>query len=325
MASYADITQTLVDTARSREDLLPIRAEECRSLLQFQPPKHPVCLLFHGFTAAPFQWQAAAESLFQAGYNIVAPRLPGHAQAGTWWQGNPPPLPTQVEDYERFALAWIQQAQAISDRVIVAGLGAGATLAAWLALEQVHAIDRAILIDPYLGQSRQVVDLFVRSIASYCEWLEPEPPVYPTGYSGFALRTLQPLLQMGETVMQQVQQVPIAPVFLISSGLGDDETRQCFDFAVRSQPRSWYCRFEQLDELPHKMLTLADSDNYQTLLAAIVRSFNESELTGSELQGIVDRTRQGETVAKAIGSLNLGDRASGQLAALFTPKSTSRK
>ncbi|NEQ25860.1 MAG: alpha/beta fold hydrolase [Microcoleus sp. SIO2G3] len=311
--------------ARSREDLLPIRAEECRSLLRFQPPQHPVCLLFHGFTAAPFQWQAAAESLFQAGYNILAPRLPGHAQAGTWWRDNPPPLPTQVQDYERFAAAWLQQAQALSDRVIVAGIGAGATLAAWLALEQVQSVDRAILIDPYLGQSRQVVDLFVRSIDSYCEWLEPEPPVQPTGYSGFALPALQPLLNLGETVIDRVQQLPIAPVFLISSGMGDSETRSFFDLAVRSQPRSWYYRFDQLDELPHQMLTVADSQRYQDLLAAIVRSFNESDLTGSELQGIVDRTSQGETVARAAASLNLGDRASAQLAALFTPKANSRK
>jgi len=325
MASYADMTATLLDTARSREDILPIRADQCRSILQFQPPQHPVCLLFHGFTAAPFQWQAVAEPLFQAGYSILAPRLPGHAHAGTWWRDNPPPLPTQVQDYQRFALAWLQQAQALSNRVIVAGLGAGATLAAWLALEQVQAVDRAILIDPYLSQSQQVVDLFVRTVDSYCEWLEPQPPAYPTGYGGFALPALQALLEIGQDVMQRIQQVPIAPVFLVSSGVGDSEARSFFDLALRSQPRAWYHRFDQLDDLPHQMLTVTDSRRYQELLAAIVRGFNESDLTGTELQAIAQRAAQGETVDRAIGSLNLNGRASAQLATLFTPKAASSK
>jgi hypothetical protein len=73
------------------------------------------------------------------------------------------------------------------------------------------------------------------------------------------------------------------------------------------------------------MLTVTDSRRYQELLAAIVRGFNESDLTGTELQAIAQRAAQGETVDRAIGSLNLNGRASAQLATLFTPKAASSK
>jgi pimeloyl-ACP methyl ester carboxylesterase len=277
MAGYSDITATLIREAQTREDALPIRNDNCRSQFFLQPQSaSKVCLFFHGFTAAPFQLKSLAEALFSAGYSVLIPRLPGHGQAGAWWRDQPPPLPTQPQDYQRFALAWLRQAQMLGDRVVIGGLGGGATLAAGLALDQPQDIDRAILISPYLSSSGKVIDSFVRRVDSYYEWLlEPQHPA--VGYSGFMPPALQVFLNFGKT----------APLFMISSendiSVGNAEQRTLFEAAVKQQPHCWYHCFNDIPDIPHLMLTTADSSHYQDRLFPLVRDYLDSSLTWAEV------------------------------------------
>jgi carboxylesterase len=85
-------------------------------------------LVLHGFTGTPQSMRGLAEAFARAGYTTELPRLPGHG--------------TSVEDMT--ATSWTDWAGAADvaysdlaarcDKVVVAGLSMGATIAAWLAL-----------------------------------------------------------------------------------------------------------------------------------------------------------------------------------------------
>lgn len=283
MAGYSDITAALMREAKTREDALPVGHDNCRSQFFLQPqPASKVCLFFHGFTAVPFQIKTLAEALFNAGHSVLLPRLPGHGQAGAWWRDQPPPLPTQPQDYQRFATAWLQQAQMLGDRVVVGGLGGGGTLAAGLALEQPQDIDRAVLISPYLSSSDKVIDSFVRRVDSYCEWrLEPQYPAI--SYGGFMPPTLQIFLDWGKTILDRIDITPTAPMFVISGeddlSIGNAEQRTLFEAAVKQQPHCRYHCFDDISDIAHMMLTTADSNHYQNLLIPLVKDYLDSNLT----------------------------------------------
>lgn len=130
MSNYSTFTKAIVRETWTREDVLPLRDETCRSRFFLQPsPSDKVCLFFHGFTAIPEQFVPIGEAFFKAGYNVLIPLLPGHGIAGNWDTDNPPPLPEDRHSYEQFGLHWLQLAQSFGKKVIVGGLSGGSTLA----------------------------------------------------------------------------------------------------------------------------------------------------------------------------------------------------
>ena len=155
---YPITSFNLAQRVNSQETKLPVKNEGCRSqFLLHAAPTSKVCLFFHGFTAAPYQFLPMGRVLYQAGYNVLIPRMPGHGEAGDWNRDNPPPLPTNADTYKQFGLDWLQKAQTLGDRVVVGGLSGGGTLAAWLAFERAQDIDRALLFAPYLRRDRKSV------------------------------------------------------------------------------------------------------------------------------------------------------------------------
>src|SRR3954464_14582979 len=84
-------------------------------------------LVLHGFTGNPQSMRGLAEAFAAAGYAVELPRLPGHG--------------TSVDDMATTTFAdWSAAVERAYDdlagrceRVVVAGLSMGGTLAAWLA------------------------------------------------------------------------------------------------------------------------------------------------------------------------------------------------
>ena len=120
--SYSTAAISIPYRTKLQEDQIPVRNDQCRSqFLLHSAPTPRVCLFFHGFTAAPYQFLPMGQAFYQAGYNVMIPRLPGHGEAGDWNGKNPPPLPTDTDTYKTFALEWLQQAQSLGGKVIVGG------------------------------------------------------------------------------------------------------------------------------------------------------------------------------------------------------------
>ncbi len=105
-------------------------------------------LVLHGFTGSPHSVRPLGEALADAGFSVELPLLPGHG--------------TRLEDmlgyrYEHFLEAAeraYQSLSARSDRVAVAGLSMGGTLA--VALAETHPeIAGLILVNPLIEQAAE--------------------------------------------------------------------------------------------------------------------------------------------------------------------------
>ncbi|HEY9622097.1 MAG TPA: alpha/beta fold hydrolase [Crinalium sp.] len=319
MPSYSEVTTALCSKVKVLEDALPIRAEACRSQFFLHPAPTPkVCLFFHGFTAAPYQFIPIGRTLFNAGYNVIVPLMPGHGVAGKWSKINPPPLPTDPEIYQRFAMQWLKWASYMGDRVIVGGLSGGGALAAWLALEYAQSIDRALIFAPYLSNANKVIDLFTKMVDTYFEWTGPDG----FGYKGFQVANLRVFLSIGQQVLKLASQKQSAPMFIVSSesdkAVDNRDHQALFEAALKRQPHCWYHRFDRVLDIPHTMMTEAEGNQYENLLTTMARAYIESNLTWDEVEEIGYRMTKGKTFNLAVADLKLESKVSPSMPAMMT-------
>ncbi|MEB3267028.1 MAG: alpha/beta fold hydrolase [Leptolyngbya sp.] len=319
MADYGVWVQQLQQQVAAEEAAYPLVDAACRTRFWLHPaPTARVCLLFHGFTASPHQFEPLGQRLHRAGYTVLAPLLPGHGRAGVWGPEQPPPLPEAPEPYLTFAQRWLDWAKQMGDRVAVGGLSGGGTLAAWLAYERPGEVDRALLFAPYLGASLRVVDLFVKTLDTYLAWDKTNYLSYP----GFEAKALRAMLTLGEQVLARSRRDPCAPFFIISSesdqAVKNLDHHLLFERGVATQPRCWYHQFGRILDIPHTMMTTQEGNAYQDLLNTLAQAYLESDLTWAEIQDIAYTMAKGQPFAQAIRQLGWGDRASKDLPAFIT-------
>ena len=312
-----------------------LRNLACRPLFLLHPhPTARVCLLFHGFTAAPYQLKPLARVLFRAGYNVIVPALPGHglvSSSGDWGPFVPPPLPETAEVYHAFARQWLERSRSFGSSresvVVVGGISEGGTLAAWLGLEQPRAIYKILLVAPFLRQA--AVEPCTRLINRYQEWLRPRTPSHhsdpssPTslstlpGYSGFETLALQPFLEMGEEVLRRAQHENAPSSFLISSDNRSDRANQdhrlLFERLLRYQPQTWHLCLKQANNLAHELLLPSAASQHGVLLARLLKGYLESKLTWAGVAALGNRMARGQAFAAAVEQLGVSDRVSPDL------------
>lgn len=320
MTDHSALT-AIVQATQAHEDALPLINENCRSQFLLHPDSQQgVCLFFHGFTATPEQFEPIGKAFFAAGYNVLIPLLPGHGLSGDWDGDNPPPLPEEQQVYKEFGLHWLQQIQALGNKVVIGGLSGGSTLAAWLALEQPQWIERALLFAPYLSNSNKVVDLLVRIFNFYFEW-KNEPGTVSFGYGGFVMPALRLFLDMGQDVIERAQEELAAPMFIISSesdrAVGNKDHKDLFEAVLKRQPKAWYHRFDRDLKIPHNMMTKAEGNEHQDLVIAIAKAYVESDLTWAEVEAIGDRMAQGKPFNAVISELHLKQRVSADMSTMM--------
>jgi len=311
----------MVRETKAREDALRLMAQTSGSQFFLQSNStSKVCLFFHGFTALPEQFVPIGEAFYKAGYNVLIPLLPGHGLAGNWGGDNPPPLPEKPEIYQEFGIYWLQQAQALGEKVIVGGLSGGSTLAAWLALERAVQINRALLFSPYLSNSNKLVDLIVEIFNIYFEW-KTDPGVVSFGYDGFVMPALRVFLDMGRDILELAKTRYAAPMFIISSesdrAVGSEEHKNLFEKISKHQPKSWHYSFRRELDIQHNMMTLAEGNKHVGLVISIAKAYVESDLTWDEVKEIAHIIRKGYSFYPVVKELNLSQRVSPDLATLI--------
>jgi esterase/lipase len=121
-------------------------------------------LLVHGFTGTPMSMRPWGEHLAAAGFAVRCPLLPGH---GTRWQDCN--LVTE-EDWTAAVGAAFDELAADVDRVVVAGLSMGGTLAIRLAETRPDDVAALVLVNPSLLTQRldaKLLPLLARITASW--------------------------------------------------------------------------------------------------------------------------------------------------------------
>jgi esterase/lipase len=103
-------------------------------------------VLFHGLTDSPLQFLPFAERLFQGGDNVYVPRLPHHGELA----GNVAAMARlTAKELRDLADGAVDVARGLGDTVVVAGLSAGGTIAAWIGQNRPD-VQRVVLIAPAL-------------------------------------------------------------------------------------------------------------------------------------------------------------------------------
>lgn len=105
-------------------------------------------LLVHGFTGTPMSMRPWGEHLAQAGFTVSCPLLPGH---GTRWQD------CNASSHQQWTAAvesTFDELAAECDRVFVAGLSMGGTLAIRLAQTRADDVAGLVLVNPALLTQR---------------------------------------------------------------------------------------------------------------------------------------------------------------------------
>lgn len=288
MFEYSTTTADIIEQAKIRENVLPLRNEKCRSKFYFQPhPAPKVVLCFHGFTAGPYQFEPLGEALFKSGYNVLVPLQPGHGVAGNWNRKNPPPLPTDPQVYKQFVLDWVQQAKPLGKQLVIAGYSTGGTLAAWLAQEHGQQIEKTLLFAPYLRGNNKLVDWLVQILPFYYEWFNKDNPGN-FGYQGFMIPVLRLFLDMGQQILDRAKNTPATPMLIVSSesdrATNLQKQRDLFEAVLKHQPTSWYYCFDKKLNIPHTMMTEAEGNNYLHQLITLATTYIESNQTWTEVK-----------------------------------------
>ncbi len=162
----------------------------CRTRLLTHGHKtaHSIVLL-HGFTNCPLQYAQLDARLFNAGYNVIAPRYPyhGHDRLSSDIAN------LKAEQLVAVTAEAVDIAGGLGETVTVLGLSLGGILATWVALNRAD-VHHAVVVSPAYGaqavdgdlRSRVMADL-LQIVPGFFRWWDPElkertpipPHIYP--------------------------------------------------------------------------------------------------------------------------------------------------
>ena len=165
-------------------------------------PARQAVVLIHGFTNCPEQWVTFSKDLVADDCAVVIPRLPGHGFADRSSR-----TIGRVTTRELLTIASdaIDIAAGLSDRVVVAGLSIGGSIAVWLALRR-SDIATAVSIVPFIGIANlnAPANAFAAwALSTLPDFFIPWDPsgknlsIPPYGYTHFPTRVLGECLTVG--------------------------------------------------------------------------------------------------------------------------------
>jgi carboxylesterase len=174
-------------------------------------------LCIHGFTGNPSSMRGVAEAFAAAGFHVELPRLPGHGTVvddmiGTRW-----------DDWAAEAEAAYQRLAARVERIVVAGLSMGGTLALRIGADHPE-VAGLVLVNPAAEPyAVEVIDMVQGMVAEGQELMPgigsdiADPDVTESAYEGTPLRALLSFVVDGiEPVSHQYSSMSM-PLLLITS------------------------------------------------------------------------------------------------------------
>ena len=170
-----------------------------------------VVVLFHGLTDSPLQYAPLAQRLFQEGDNVFVPRLPHHAEHA----GNVATLARlTAQELRDLGDESVDIADALGDTVIVSGLSAGGTVAAWVGQYRTD-VQRVVLVAPALEVTHvpsllhgAVLRLALR--VPNVTRASPRDSTEPDREPGWATHAVAQTLKLGVAVRDAAAQRPAA-------------------------------------------------------------------------------------------------------------------
>jgi esterase/lipase len=172
-------------------------------------------LLVHGFTGTPMSMRPWGEHLAAAGFAVRCPLLPGH---GTRWQDC-----NQVteDDWTTAVGRALDELAADVDRVVVAGLSMGGTLAIRLAETRPDDVAALVLVNPSLLTQRldaKLLPLLARLTSSWAPIASDikKPGVTELAYPKLPTRAMMQLRRLWVAARADLERIT-APLIVFHS------------------------------------------------------------------------------------------------------------
>lgn len=231
------------EALRQREDQIPINPRCASKLLLQESRTAPTVIFLHGLTNCPAQADELAPTLFEAGYNVYVPRLPGH---GALDRMTTALAGVGAKDYVAATEDAIALARGLGGEVVVSGLSAGGVLSAWSGQQRAD-VDQAITMAPFFGirqvpvwANRAATNLLLRLPNMMMSW-DPRNPEglgeMDYAYPRFATRALGQFMLIGEVVADLAEErAPLAPRLSVMVNEADTEVN---DRLVERLVRAW--------------------------------------------------------------------------------------
>ncbi len=240
-------------------------------------------VLLHGFTNSPRQFLEIANELFAAGDNVYVPRLPHHAEDHGAISVLARITAPELRDCADSA---VDIADALGDTVIVAGLSAGGTMAAWVGQYRPD-VRRVVIIAPALEVTHvpsllqgALINLDLRipnvSHAQAVDTTEPDRN------KGFATHAVGQILRLGGAVRSEARQKRPAVndvVFLLNANDHTVAAPPALELAREWSGRGAHVRVYELPDslrLPHDVV----DERQPTAKPAIMHPLIEGLVSG---------------------------------------------
>ncbi|WP_332719912.1 alpha/beta hydrolase, partial [Pelagibacterium mangrovi] len=137
----------LVAAVRADEMALGLH-DKCGSTALTHGEQTTIAVVYlHGLTSCPAQVDQLATEIFNLGYNVYIPRLPGHGMADRMTTAL---AETTAEEFLHAVNGAVDIAHGLGESVVVTGLSGGGTMAVWL-VQNRSDIDRVVALAPFLA------------------------------------------------------------------------------------------------------------------------------------------------------------------------------
>jgi pimeloyl-ACP methyl ester carboxylesterase len=265
--------QGQVDSERAQIQQGELQANsESLLLTQPGPDAKGTVVMYHGYTAGPWQYKEMAKQYFDAGYNVYAPLMPGHGrtEAGGMPTGAEIPRLHQGDQWKAFADRTFEQASSLGAPVFTVGLSGGADVALSVA-ERHPEVKGVAAVAPYLGgnlghgpmlifPAMRLLDKLSFGIVGHIlekipfhhnHKVENDPTPHTQGTLGQAVAMQQ--------VGARLKKIPCA-VQVISTD-GDKLSGSMLDKQLLKkcgENSGWY-RFQKCQGVPHAMISRAEN------------------------------------------------------------------
>lgn len=175
-----------------------------------------VVVFFHGLTNCPAQGDELARQLFDLGYNVYLPRLPGHGEAD--------PMTLALAGLTAEALVAAGRdatdlAQGLGDEVVVAGLSVGGTVTAGLGQYRADISD-SISLAPFLAPyvvppwAAHAATNVILMAPNFMVWWDAQTPYVsaemPYAYPRFATHAIGQAMRLGLAIDASANEKPAA-------------------------------------------------------------------------------------------------------------------
>jgi esterase/lipase len=257
-------------------------------------------VLYHGYTAGPWQYQEMADKFFKAGYNVYAPRIVGHGLMTPDGETSTRELPkaSERDAYYRFVDDRLEEAKGLGAPVYTIGLSGGGALALATAERHPSDVKGVVAMAPYMGPDKiagkaaPVLAFLDRltfgglsELLSHVNFGKKDAlPNNETPHTQGSLGQAWAMRSIGYSL----KAIPVPTQFFTTEGdflSGANKVGALIDRSGGGDKHGWY-HFPESEHVPHAML-----DRRENPVGAAVDAIDRIALDFVETGHQVDRAR----------------------------------